>query len=375
VSNPDASADVDFMRRALALAARGQGHVEPNPMVGCVVAQAAAVVGEGWHRKFGGPHAEVEALSAAGEAARGATLYVTLEPCCHHGKTPPCTAAILESGIRRVVVAHRDPFPLVSGDGLRQLRDHGLQVETGLLQHDAATLNAPYLKLVHRTRPWVIGKWAMTLDGKLATRTGCSRWISNPASREAAHRLRGRVDAIVVGRRTVELDDPMLTARPAGPRTAVRVVLDSLGTLSSQSQLARTARDIPLLVAVGPDADVQQLRRLESLGAEVYVSPPGSRVDRWKHLLDELGRRRMTNLLVEGGGTLLGSARDAQELDEVHVVLAATIVGGRAAVTPCEGQGAASLHEAMRIDSPNVEWLQGDLHIWGRLTAGRLDAT
>ena len=215
--------DIDLwhMRRALELAARGEGFVEPNPMVGCVIAQGAEIIGEGWHRRFGQPHAEVEALRMAGDRAAGATLYVTLEPCCHFGKTPPCTRAVLASGVRRVVAAQTDPFPQVRGLGIAELRAAGLSVEVGLLESDARRLIAPYLKLVQTGRPWIIAKWAMTLDGKIATRSGQSRWISGPPSRQLVHALRGRVDAIMVGRETADRDDPLLTARPAGPRTAI----------------------------------------------------------------------------------------------------------------------------------------------------------
>ncbi len=210
-----------WMRHALALAARGRGFVEPNPMVGAVVLDSAGkLVGEGWHQKFGGPHAEIHALEAAGEKARGGTLVVTLEPCCHHGKTPPCTDAILKAGIRRVVAAMTDPFPKVAGGGLKLLRDAGLEVHIGLCEPEAKRLNEPYLKLLRTGRPWVHAKWAMTLDGKIATRTGDSKWISGEESRRRVHELRGKVDAIIVGRGTVIADDPLLTARPARPARA-----------------------------------------------------------------------------------------------------------------------------------------------------------
>jgi diaminohydroxyphosphoribosylaminopyrimidine deaminase / 5-amino-6-(5-phosphoribosylamino)uracil reductase len=196
------------MARALELARRGEGLVEPNPMVGCVIADYDEVIGEGWHRRFGFAHAEVEALAAVGPRARGATAYVTLEPCCHFGKTAPCTQALIAAGIRRVVAALADPFPQISGRGFRELTAAGIEVEIGLMESEARRLNAPYLKRVATGRPWVIAKWAMTLDGKLATRSGDSRWISGPESREIVHQLRGRVDAILIGRGTAVADDP-----------------------------------------------------------------------------------------------------------------------------------------------------------------------
>jgi diaminohydroxyphosphoribosylaminopyrimidine deaminase/5-amino-6-(5-phosphoribosylamino)uracil reductase len=191
-------ADSRFMQRALELAIRGQGSVEPNPMVGAVVAQGEEIVAEGWHARFAGPHAEIEAIRAAGDRARGGTLYVSLEPCCHHGKTPPCTDAIVAAGISRVVTAMQDPFPKVSGGGIGQLRSAGIQVEIGPCEAAARALNAPYLKLISAGRPWVIAKWAMTLDGRIASRGGYSQWISGEASRDVVHRIRGRVDAIAV---------------------------------------------------------------------------------------------------------------------------------------------------------------------------------
>jgi diaminohydroxyphosphoribosylaminopyrimidine deaminase/5-amino-6-(5-phosphoribosylamino)uracil reductase len=347
--------DAWHMTRSLELALRGQGHVEPNPMVGCVIAQGAEIVGEGWHRRFGGPHAEVEALQVAGPRAAGATMYVTLEPCCHHGKTPPCTAAIVGSGIARVVVAAGDPFPAVSGRGVAALRAAGVAVEVGLLQAEARYLNAPYFKLQETGLPWVIAKWAMTLDGKLATSTRRSRWISGPESRQLVHRLRGRVDAIVVGRGTVEADDPLLTARPEGEaprRTAVRVVLDSRAALRCDSQLVRTARQVPVLVVVGPGAPDADVARLESAGCEVWRCAGERPADRMVTLLRELGRRRWTNVLVEGGMAVLGSCLEAGAIDEVHVFVAPKLLGGAAAPSPIGGAGLHDPAGAVRLE----EW-------------------
>ena len=263
--------DAFHMARALRLAEAGRGRVEPNPLVGCIIAQGAEIIGEGWHQRFGGPHAEIEALAVAGRRAAGATMYVTLEPCCHQGKTPPCTQAVIAAGLRRVVVAARDPFPPVDGSGIAALEAAGIAVDVGLREDSARTLNAPYLKLLATGRPWVIAKWAMTLDGKIAARGGSSRWISSAASRRIAHALRGRVDAIVVGRGTAATDDPLLTARPSGPRIATRIVLDTAATLATDRQLVRTARQTPLLVVVGPRAAAADRQRLEAEGCEILV--------------------------------------------------------------------------------------------------------
>lgn len=359
--------DVWHMRRALELAAQGQGYVEPNPMVGCVVVRGAEIIGEGWHRRFGGPHAEVEALRIAGSRAAGTTLYVTLEPCCHQGKTPPCTRAILEAGVSRVVVAARDPFPQVDGEGLAELRKAGVEVEPGVLEREAHRLNAPYIKLVRTGRPWVIAKWAMTLDGKIATRTGSSRWISGPESRAIVHALRGRVDAIMVGRETALGDDPLLTARPPGPRTALRIVCDTGGSLKSQSQLVQTARETPVLLAVGQEATETHRRRLSDAGCEVLVCPGRDHAARLDWLLEELGRRRMTNVLVEGGGRLLGSLLDAAEIDEVHVFIAPKLLGGDAARGPIAGEGIEQLSEALALRAPEVHQVGPDVYVHARV--------
>ena len=349
------------------LALGGEGQVEPNPMVGCVIARGDEVVGEGFHRRFGGPHAEIEALGAAGGRAADATLYVTLEPCCHHGKTPPCTRAVVDAGVQRVVVAQRDPFLAVQGRGIAELQAAGIAVELGLLAAEARRLNAPYLKLVGTGRPWIVAKWAMTLDGKIATRAGESRWISGAASRERVHLLRGRMDAIMVGRETAVRDDPLLTARPPGPRRAIRVVLDTRGSLPDESRLVRSARDDAVLVAVGESAPAAARQRLEQAGCEVFVcrgQTPAARLDA---LLAELGRRRLTNVLVEGGSRLLGSLFDARQVDEVHVFIAPKLCGGESARPAIGGAGIAQLSAALELDSPTVEHVGDDTYIHARL--------
>jgi diaminohydroxyphosphoribosylaminopyrimidine deaminase/5-amino-6-(5-phosphoribosylamino)uracil reductase len=359
-----------FMLRALELARKGQGYVEPNPMVGCVIERDGEVVGEGWHQRFGGPHAEVEAIRAAGERAMGGTMYVTLEPCCHQGKTPPCTDAVASAGVKRVIVAMRDPFPQVAGGGLKRLAAAGIDVELGLNETEAQELNAPYLKLLATGRPWIIAKWAMTLDGKIATRAGFSKWITGEPSREFAQQLRSRVDAIMVGRRTAHLDDPLLTARLAGDapaRIATRIVLDSMASLPSFSQLVRTAPQYPTLIVTGPEAPERELRRLTSAGCEVLPFAPPSRYERLIQLLDELGRRRMTNVLIEGGANLLGSLFDAREIDEVHAFVAPKLFGGQKARSPIRGAGVEQVAEALSLEGSKWLALGDDLYLSGRV--------
>ncbi|MDW8079355.1 MAG: bifunctional diaminohydroxyphosphoribosylaminopyrimidine deaminase/5-amino-6-(5-phosphoribosylamino)uracil reductase RibD [Thermoguttaceae bacterium] len=355
------------MQRALELAARGRGWVEPNPMVGCVIARGAEVIAEGWHRRFGGPHAEVEAIRMAGPRAKGATLYVTLEPCCHFGKTPPCTCAILEAGISRVVASVVDPFPAVAGKGLEELRAAGVEVLCGVLEHEARSLLAPYLKLVGAGRPWVILKWAMTLDGKIATRTGKSRWISSPRSREVVHRLRGLVDAIIVGIGTVLADDPLLLPQVPGPRRPARVILDSRARLPAESQLVRTCQQAPVIVAVGPQASPDRTAMLQAAGCEVLRFPQEDYQTRLLALLDELGRRKMTYVLVEGGAQVFASFFECGEVDEIHAFIAPKVFGGQSALGPVSGLGVAVPDEAWHLENPATEVLDGDIYVHGRV--------
>lgn len=359
------------LRRALELAAQGQGAVEPNPMVGCVVARGAEIIAEGWHRRFGGPHAEIEALAMAGDRAAGATLYVTLEPCCHYGKTPPCTKAVIAAGIQRVVAAMRDPFPAVAGQGAQELRAAGIEVELGVLEDEARWLNAPYLKLMDSGKPWIIAKWAMTLDGKIATRGGESRWISGDASRGVVHQLRGRMDAILVGSGTALADDPLLSARPPGARRAARIVFDSQARLPVTSQLAQTARETPTIIAAAATAPAEKLRRLEAAGCEVLSLAGENHAARLSELLAELGRRRMTNVLVEGGGRLLGLLVDSEQMDEAHVFIAPRVIGGAAAPSPVAGDGIERLAAALSLDRPQWQALGQDFYCQGRVRRRR----
>ncbi len=360
--------DAWHMSRALEIAAQGRGRVEPNPMVGCVIARGAEIVGEGYHQQYGGPHAEIEALRVAGPRAKGAVMYVTLEPCCHHGKTPPCTEAVIAAGIARVVAAMRDPFVEVSGKGLEALRRAGIEVHCGLMEEEARELNAPYLKLLSTGRPWVIAKWAMTLDGKIATVTKESRWISGAESRARAHALRGRVDAVVVGIGTVLADDPLLTARPPGLRTPLRIVLDSHAQTPKHSQLVRTARESPVLIAVAEEAAESDRKALQAAGCEVFVCAGSDCAQRLDTLLAELGRRRMTNVLIEGGSRALGAVFDAAMVDEVHVFVAAKLLGGQAAPSPIAGQGISRIGDARQVRITALERWDSDIYLQGRLT-------
>jgi diaminohydroxyphosphoribosylaminopyrimidine deaminase/5-amino-6-(5-phosphoribosylamino)uracil reductase len=344
------SEDERHLRRALKLAARGQGRVEPNPMVGCVIVKRGRVIGEGYHHRFGGPHAEIEALRRCRESPRGATVYVTLEPCGHYGKTPPCTDALIAAQVARVVAPLEDPNPPVAGQGLAALRKAGIRVAVGLLAEQAADLNAPFFKLVRERRPWVILKWAQSLDGKIATRMGDSKWISDEVCRAHAHRVRGRLDAILVGIGTVLRDDPLLTCRVGRPRrVATRIVLDANLRTPLRSQLVRSARQVPTWIYHAREAPVRRARALARAGCVLHaVSGVGGRLS-LAAILDDLGRQQMTNVLVEGGGKLLGSFFDQGLADEFHVYIAPTLIGGAAAPGPLQGNGVRSIAAALSL--------------------------
>lgn len=367
------------MRYAVELAARGLGRVEPNPAVGAVlVDENLNLLADGYHERFGGPHAEVNALADFNaritdsgyrtELLQHATLYVTLEPCCHQGKTPPCSEAVIQSGIQHVKIGLRDPSPHVDGGGIEQLTNAGIDVSIGTGEDLVRQLNAPFLKRISHGLPWVHAKWAMTLDGKIATRTGMSKWISSEASRQRVHLLRGRMDGIAVGSGTVRADDPLLTVRVPGPRTPARIIVDSTASLSTESQLVRSIQDAPVVLACTGDAPESRVDQLRQAGVDVLVlDGESSRVD-FRQLLSELSGRNMTNVLLEGGSQLLGSAFDHGLVDEVHVFVAPKLAGGVTAVTPVAGEGLASIPDVSQLSSIAVEQVGDDVYIHGRLT-------
>jgi len=352
------------MAVALDLARKGQGRVEPNPMVGAVVVKNGETVATGYHAVFGGLHAEVAALEEAGASAGGATLYVTLEPCCHHGKTPPCTDAIMRAGLHRVVAAMLDPFEKVAGNGVDTLRHAGIEVDVGCRQEQAQKLNAPYVKLRTRGMPYVLLKWAMTFDGKIATKTGDSRWISSAASRRIVHTMRGRVDAIVTGIGTVLMDDPELTARPPGPRKATRIVLDSSARTPTDSRLVKTLSRAGLIVAATEAAPANRVRALTAAGVEVSRLPARNdgRVD-CLAFVRSLAAREMTNVLVEGGTALAASFIEAGLVDEIHCFLAPKIAGGIEAPNPIGGTGIARMADALALEVVSCRQVGGDVYV------------
>ena len=368
-----AATDTDHLHleRAIELAERGRGHVSPNPLVGAVVVRDGDVVGEGWHAMVGGPHAEVAAIADAGDTdLKGATMYVSLEPCCHDGRTPPCTEAIARSGIGRVVVASDDPTEKASGRGLGILRDDGVDVVVaeGELAARARLLNQAFRKHARTGRPWVLFKSAMTLDGKVATETGDSKWISSAASRELGHRWRADCDAVAVGIGTALRDDPQLTARiPDADRQPRRIVFDTTARLPVTSNLVRMAPDVPLTVVVSRAARRTAVSTLETAGADVVVATGANEPDRVASALLQLGASGITSILLEGGPHLAGAFYDAGEVDEVRLFLAPIVLGGRTARDPLEGEGTETIAEAMRALTLDCERSGDDLLVSARL--------
>jgi diaminohydroxyphosphoribosylaminopyrimidine deaminase/5-amino-6-(5-phosphoribosylamino)uracil reductase len=367
--------DQVHLTRAIELAQNGTGSVKPNPVVGAVIARDGEVLGEGWHERYGAAHAEVNAIEACGLAdLSGATLYVSLEPCCHEGKTPPCTDAILQAGIRRVVVGSDDPTEKAAGRGLGILRDEGVEVvlADGELATRARLLNQAFRKHARVGRPWVLFKSAMTLDGKVATSAGDSKWISGEDSRELAHRWRSEVDAVVVGIGTALADDPRLTARPEGlpaeaERQPRRVVFDSLARIPTTSQLVGAAAQIPLTVVVSRAAARADTDALEAAGVQVVVATGENEPARVRSALDQLGADGVSAVLLEGGPHLAGAFLDAGEIDEIRLFLAPLLLGGRTARDPLEGEGVESISQALRALTFDCERIGEDLLVSARL--------
>lgn len=336
--------DKKYIRIALELAQRGKGLTSPNPCVGAVVVKDGKIVGRGYHRRAGGPHAEIYALRQAGRKAKGATLYVSLEPCCHYGRTPPCVNSILFSGIRRVVAAIKDPNPLNNGKGIAWLKREGIKTEVGILEDEARKLNEAFIKYITKKIPFVTVKVAQSLDGKIATRTGDSKWISGAKARRFVHCLRSKVDAVIVGARTVLKDDPLLTARIKGGnvKQPLRVIL------CGDSKIPASARI------------------LNSKGGQVIIlkARKNGRVD-IKSLLKDLAKKGITHVLIEGGGEVIASAFEAKVVDKVYFFISPKIIGGRQAITSVEGVGVNRVNKAIDIKDAIVHKLGGDFMIEG----------
>ncbi len=336
--------DEDFMRQALYMARRARGRTSPNPMVGAVLVRDGEIIGEGFHKAAGEPHAEVNAAVIAGDIT-GATLYVTLEPCVHEGRTPPCADFLIEKGIGRAVVAMEDPNPLVAGEGIRKLRAAEIKVDVGLLGDEAREMNEFYIKYVTTGMPFVIAKCGMSLDGKIATRTGESRWVTGDASREMVHHLRNEVDAIMVGSRTVMIDDPTLTTRlpTSGTRDPIRIIIDADEYLDDSRRVFNGDSAAPTWVVVPENRTIAK-------ADDVLHMPGGTGGVDLTALMRELARREITSVLLEGGGTTHASAFEAGIVDKVMFFVAPKIIGGRDAVTPVEGEGPSQMADAVALE-------------------------
>ena len=361
--------DAQHLQKALELAARARGRTSPNPLVGAVVVKGGRQIGEGFHEAPGHPHAERAALDDCGEDPAGGTLYVSLEPCCHHGRTPPCTDAIVAAGISRVVIASDDPTPKAAGRGLGILRDEGIAVELldGAVGAAARLLNQPFRKHARTGRPHVVLKSAMTLDGKVATRTGDSQWISGEASRARAHRWRAESDAVAVGIGTALHDDPQLTARIEGvARQPARVVFDSEARLPPDSKLVKSSRGVPVIVVCSRAASRTNVQALENAGVDVIVASGANEGARIQSALSELGSREVQSLLLEGGPHLAGAFLEAGEIDELRIFVAPLMAGGREARTAVEGLGAGQIAAAQHALATEVERIEDDVLITAR---------
>ena len=360
---------IAFMNRSLALAECGRGRTSPNPYVGAVIVNRGEIVGEGYHQKAGEPHAEIHALRAAGENAIGGTLYVNLEPCCHSGRTPPCTDAILTAEIANVYIAHQDPNPKVAGKGIQILEKAGVKTNIGLCADAAEKLNEIYIKYIKTGSPFVILKTAMSLDGKIATSTGESQWITSNTSRLKVHEIRDEVDAILVGIGTVISDDPSLTTRLPNRqgKDATRVVLDSHGRTPTSAKVFNSESDAGVIIAVTPHASKESIVTLENAGADVFIVPEKEGRVCFKSLMELLGARGITSVLVEGGGKVNTSALFSGVVDKVMCFIAPKYIGGKDAPGVFDGEGIQNLTDASELERLTVTQLDRDLLIEGYL--------
>ncbi|MBL0387608.1 bifunctional diaminohydroxyphosphoribosylaminopyrimidine deaminase/5-amino-6-(5-phosphoribosylamino)uracil reductase RibD [Tumebacillus sp. ITR2] len=354
--------DVQYMQMALDLAAQAKGQTNPNPLVGAVLVKDGRIVGFGAHLKAGEPHAEVHAFRMAGEHAEGATLYVTLEPCSHHGKTPPCADLVISSKVKKVVVAMTDPNPLVAGNGINRIRAHGIEVEVGVLESQAVALNERFLHNMRTSRPFVVIKTAMTLDGKIAAHTGDSRWITGPDARVAVHQLRNEVDGILVGIGTVRADDPELTTRmpEGGGKHPTRIILDSSLQIEETAKVLDTSI-APTWIITSGGADAEKSARLRARGVQILKSAPHDVAA----VLDLLYANGITHLLVEGGATVNGAFLQAGLIDKVMAFIAPKLIGGAGAPTPYAGAGFEKMSQAVTLRDISVTTYGDDICITG----------
>lgn len=354
--------DHEYMRYALELAKRGVGAVNPNPLVGAVIVKDDEIIGEGWHERFGELHAERNALKNCKKSAKGATLYVTLEPCCHYGKTPPCTEAIIENQIKRVVVGSMDTNPKVAGKGVALLREAGIEVETGILKEECDALNEVFFHYIETKTPFVVMKYAMTMDGKIATASGKSKWITGETARENVQKDRNRYMAIMVGVGTVLTDNPSLTCRIAGGRNPIRIICDTNLRTPLESILVQTAKEVKTIIATA-SRDMEMRHTYEEKGVFILDVPKKEGHLDLEFLMKELGNHGIDSVLLEGGGTLNFSALQSKIVNKVQAYIAPKIFGGEAAKTPVEGVGIAEVPEHFHLKNPKIRQYGEDFYI------------
>lgn len=360
------SEDEKYMSLAIELAKKGYGYTAPNPVVGAVIVKDGCIIGQGYHEKYGEPHAERNALASCTQSPEGATIYVTLEPCCHHGKQPPCTDAILEAGISRVVTGSGDPNPLVGGKGIQILKDHGIQVSEHVLKEECDGLNQAFFHYIQTGRPYVTMKYAMAMDGKIAAYTGASKWVTGEEARHHVHEQRKKNTAIMVGIGTVLADDPMLNCRIEGGRNPIRIVCDTHLKTPVTSNIVKTAKDIPTIIACCV-ADKELQRPYKEAGCKILLTEKKmSHID-LEHLMKQLGKEKIDSILLEGGGTLNWAALEAGIVQKVQAYIAPKLFGGTTAKTPVEGRGVEEPDQAFLIKHKKVSFLGDDLLIEGEV--------
>ena len=353
------SDDEKYMRQAIALALKGTGRVNPNPLVGAVVVKDGRVIGEGYHQQYGCPHAERNALAACTESPAGATIYVTLEPCCHHGKNPPCTQALIQADVSRVVVGSADPNPLVAGKGIAQLKAAGIQVEEGCLQAECDAINFIFFHYITTKQPYLALKYAMTADGKIACHTGASRWITGEAARHHVHQLRNKYAAIMVGTGTALADDPELTCRIENGNNPVRIVCDTQLRTPLSAKLVTTATEVPTIIATCCQDEIHH-KPYQEAGCQVWVLPAKNEVVDLHALLQRLGQEKIDSVLVEGGGQLNWSLLQAGLVQRVYTYIAPKIFGGDAAKSPVGGIGVDTPQQAFQMKVVSTQQLGDD---------------
>lgn len=361
----DKNNDIYYMKRAINLARKGVGKTSTNPLVGAVIVKNGKIIGEGYHKYYGGNHAEIEAINNAKESVKGATVYVNLEPCFHYGKTPPCALRLVKEGVSKVVIGMRDPNPKVAGQGIKILEDSGIEVIIGILEKEAIELNEVFIKYITKGIPFIYLKYAMTLDGKIASITGDSKWISNEKSRKEVHKLRNKVGGIMVGVNTIIADDPNLTTREKEGQDPIRIIVDSNCRIPPTAKVLHLDSNVRTIVAVTKNADPLKIALIEETGAEVFVIEDRDGKVNLKELIKILGTKGIDSILIEGGGSLSWSALEEELVDKVQVYIGPKLIGGATANTPVGGKGIAQMSEAIELYDIKRKMFDEDIMIEG----------